>query len=255
MLDGVETEVVVERFVVDPTGEVIYAPRVGDRSMSEHAAQHYMQCVFHDQYGARDAISPGMVVLDVGASIGMFTMVASLAGARVVAFEPNPVDRLALAALVESMSGVDVTIRPEAVSDEPGSIRMALSDIPGSSKPIASGNDRLNMLDTDTSDSATSPVPSTTIDAIVQEMGLDRVDVIKVDTEGWEKRVLVGARQTLREHGPLLLVASYHRPEDPQVLPELVRQMAPRYGPAEHPPLRAPECEYSIRMRPRRTMS
>lgn len=255
MLDGVETEVEIERFLVDPTGEAIYVPCVGGRSMSEHAAHHYVQCVFHDQYGIKDSIEPGMVVLDVGASIGMFTMAASRMGAKVVAFEPNPVDRLALSALAESMGDADITIRPEAVSDEVGAIRMALSDVPGSSKPVASGNDRLNMLNTDTAEGATSQVPCTTVDAIVREMGLERIDIIKVDTEGWEKRVLVGARKTLREHGPLLLVASYHRPEDPQVLPELVRQLAPRYGPAEHPPLRAPECEYSIRMKPRRDRS
>lgn len=253
MMDGVETEVVVERFLVDPTGEAIYVPKVDGNSMFDHAAHHYMQCVFHDQYGIKDAVEPGMVVLDVGASIGMFSMAASRMGARVIGFEPNLVDRLALEALAASSEDLDITIRPEAVSDRVGVIRMALSDVPGGSKPVATGNDRLNMLNTDTSEGATNRVPCTTIDAVVDEMGLEKVDVIKIDTEGWEKRVLLGATGTLRKHAPLLLVASYHRPEDPQVLPELVRQLAPAYGPAEHPPLRAPECEYSIRMRPGRS--
>jgi hypothetical protein len=44
-----------------------------------------------------------------------------------------------------------------------------------------------------------------TLDAFVREQGL-RVDFVKADIEGWEGRLLEGARQTLREQRPALLL-------------------------------------------------
>lgn len=254
-VEGVEVEVTTQRVAVDPTGDIVFVPMVGERSMADTSSRHYIQCVVHDQYHVRDLVKPGMVVLDVGASIGMFTMMATRAGARVMAFEPDPVDLVGLMALVQHMGDVDVTVRPQAVSDVDGVMRMSLTPVTGGSRPVPFGDDRLNMFSVDVSAGATAAIQCVTIDSVVEELGLDRVDMIKIDTEGWEKRVLAGARATLRRWHPILVMASYHRPEDPQVLPEVVRQIDPTYGPPEYPPLVAPECEYSIRMRPREVPS
>ena len=80
-------------------------------------------------------------------------------------------------------------------------------------------------------------VPVTTIDNLVAALGLPRVDYIKMDIEGAEREALQGARETLRQHRPRLMLDSYHRRDDMAVLPPLVRQGNPQYsmicGPCE----------------------
>jgi FkbM family methyltransferase len=63
------------------------------------------------------------------------------------------------------------------------------------------------------------PVVTTTIDDLVRERGLERVDFVKLDIEGAELDALAGAAETLRRFRPRLAICAYHRPEDLGVLP------------------------------------
>jgi hypothetical protein len=73
-------------------------------------------------------------------------------------------------------------------------------------------------------------VPVTTIDKLVAQLGLPRVDFIKMDIEGSELQALAGAPQTIARFIPKLAIASYHKPEDPVRIPKLVESLNPRYG-------------------------
>ena len=53
---------------------------------------------------------------------------------------------------------------------------------------------------------ATYKVPGRTLDAIIKEAGVSRVDVVKIDVEGSEFSVLKGAQETLAKYRPVLLV-------------------------------------------------
>jgi FkbM family methyltransferase len=63
---------------------------------------------------------------------------------------------------------------------------------------------------------------TTTIDDLVAERGLRRVDFIKLDIEGAELHALRGAEQTLREHRPKLAIAAYHLGDDLATLPGFI---------------------------------
>ena len=60
-------------------------------------------------------------------------------------------------------------------------------------------------------------VALTTIDQLVSDLRLPRVDYIKLDIEGAEREALRGARRTLANHRPRILLESYHRHDDLEV--------------------------------------
>ncbi len=64
--------------------------------------------------------------------------------------------------------------------------------------------------------------PLVTIDQLVAELRLPRVDYIKMDIEGAEREALKGALGTLSKYRPRLMLDSYHRPDDSSVLPAII---------------------------------
>ena len=58
-------------------------------------------------------------------------------------------------------------------------------------------------------------VHTRTLDSIVDELKLDRVDFIKIDTEGAEMQILRGSENTLKKTTHLA-IAAYHDPFQPQ---------------------------------------
>lgn len=69
----------------------------------------------------------------------------------------------------------------------------------------------------------------TTLDDLVDSLGLSRVDVVKVDVDGFELDVLRGARRTMRRFTPLLVMewspsSQRHQQADPAVLVELLKE-------------------------------
>ena len=63
-----------------------------------------------------------------------------------------------------------------------------------------------------------------------KENALPRVDSIKADIEGYERYMLMGAQETLRRFAPKLALCTYHLPDDPEVLSELIKQANPDYN-------------------------
>jgi hypothetical protein len=72
-------------------------------------------------------------------------------------------------------------------------------------------------------------VPLTTIDKLVSELKLPRVDFIKMDIEGAEVPALSGARDTIARFKPRLAIATEHKPDDEYTIPTAVRHIRPDY--------------------------
>ena len=75
----------------------------------------------------------------------------------------------------------------------------------------------------------------TTIDTIVRELGLERLDYIKMDTEGAERSALVGASDTIRRFHPRMTIAMEHRFTDPREIPRIVAAITNDYRIARGP--------------------
>jgi UDP-3-O-acyl-N-acetylglucosamine deacetylase len=73
-------------------------------------------------------------------------------------------------------------------------------------------------------------VPLTTIDKIVAELKLPRVDFIKMDVEGAEVPALHGANDTIQRFKPRMAIATEHKPDDEFTIPFTVRAIRSDYG-------------------------
>jgi FkbM family methyltransferase len=151
----------------------------------------------HVTAAIRSHLGPTGVFVDVGAYVGYFSLLAaSLVGpsGRVVSVEPNST----ACALLQSSARLNgfgqIELWPVAVAEE----RRVFALIG------RGGHGRL----VDWSPSADAPTPPSLVVALTLDEVLGdaaRVDVIKLDVEGAEARVLRGARRTLATHRPVLV--------------------------------------------------
>jgi FkbM family methyltransferase len=180
----------------------------------------------------RQHVHPGGTFIDVGSHIGFFALSAAhIAGpaGHVLAIEPNPETLIRLRANVRE-SHANVSVVPVACSDRAGNLKFYTS-------PGNSGASSLSeVLAGRWGKGHQYLVPARSLDDIVREAGLDRIDLIKIDVEGAEYLVLKGAEQTLRRfHPPVVAeIDSYQlhsmgaSPEDIQAFMQSVGYGRPR---------------------------
>lgn len=162
-------------------------------------------------------IRPGDIVLDCGASVGVFTREALASGAKlVVAIELAQENLECLRRnLAEEVRKGRVIIYPKGVWDKDDFLTLNVD-------PTNSAADSVVMRPEKAHEGP--KVPLTTIDKLVQELKLERVDFVKMDIEGAEQKALIGAQQTIARYHPRLALSTYHRPDDPEKIPLLVRR-------------------------------
>jgi len=164
-------------------------------------------------YGAGEHfIHPGDIVLDCGASDGDFTREALRAGAaKVVSIEiaPSSVECIRRNLAAEIAAG-RVIVYPKGVWDKDETLTLNVDDTNFAANSV--------VIRPDSSHPAVA-VPLTTIDRIVAELNLPKIDFIKMDIERAELSALKGAERTLRAFKPTLAISVYHREEDLMDIP------------------------------------
>ncbi len=159
------------------------------------------------QWWAQFALN-ATTVLDIGANTATFAYIAKALNpaATVHAFEP--LARIAdLARQNASISGLEVAVFQVAMADETG--ELPIYD-PGGANAYSASLDA-DFLDTD-NDKDHYLVPVTTIDAHCIEHGIDP-DLIKIDVEGVEGRLVAGARALLGRGRAVILCEWLYKPE------------------------------------------
>jgi FkbM family methyltransferase len=148
---------------------------------------------FRDMAFVLHLLRPGEHFADVGANIGSYSILAAGgAGARVTAVEPIPA----------TASNLERNILLNHLSSQVRVCRLGLSDVNGSLK---------FSLDLDTVNHVLAPgeslpgieVPVIRLDELI---GDDVPVLIKIDVEGFEREVLLGADKTLADAGLLAVI-------------------------------------------------
>jgi FkbM family methyltransferase len=154
------------------------------------------------------ALRPDPVVLDIGANIGVDTLVMAyeceMKNGTVYAFEPQRQVFQMLCGNVALNSLDNVHCLNQAVGSEPGKIPVPRLDYNSNASfgSLELGQPQKEDIgqDPDVSDSAVEMVEVCTIDG----MKFDRIDLIKLDVEGMEIAALQGAKKSLARFKPLL---------------------------------------------------
>lgn len=144
--------------------------------------------------------SPGAMILDVGAHVGLHTLLFShLVGinGRVVSVEPSPANAWLLHRHLAWNRCLNVEVIEAAIGNSEDTISFRFASDP------TSGSAFENSLASEVEGEA-AIVRMTTIDTICADRN---PDLIKIDVEGAEFLALVGAREILARSSPILVVA------------------------------------------------
>jgi FkbM family methyltransferase len=156
-----------------------------------------------NQFALLDRVlRPGMVVLDGGANEGVYTVFAAARvgpKGRIIAVEPSPreLERLKANLALNRLRNVEIV--EAALTDRSGSARLLMAE------PAHAGQNTLGKFAYAISAAGEEEVETITLDELVQERGLARLDILKLDIEGAELRALSAAWRCLSEMRPLIL--------------------------------------------------
>lgn len=160
-------------------------------------------------------LRPGMVVVDVGANIGYYSVLAAATvgpTGKVYAFEPDPENFAILKKNIDTNTFLHVEAFSAALSDRTGTDTLYLSpDNKGDHRLVAGlKEDRVGIT-----------VNTLSLDDFVATHGLTSVNVVKIDVQGAENLVMKGMSRLLQspnapviffEYWPGGLAASLERP-------------------------------------------
>jgi FkbM family methyltransferase len=149
----------------------------------------------------RRLIRPGDTVIDVGANVGWYTLLASsLVGptGRVIAFEPAPESVSLLRKSVAVNRLANVSVEAKALSDRPGTLTLHLHGINRAGHSIHGMPGEVGFVEVESVplDDRLSAVPGA-------------IGLVKIDVEGAEGLVLAGMRETLRTRAPRALIVEF----------------------------------------------
>lgn len=149
-----------------------------------------------DVYGI-EGLPADAVVLDCGSNVGMFAYhcLRSAPQSRVICFEPTPVTAQALQRNLSPYQSRAIVIE-RGVWDHSGTLFLRTYD----------ENPAANTV----GDTGNLSVEVVSIDQVVAELGLQRLDYLKMDVEGAETRALQGARESIRRFRPVLAIGTEH---------------------------------------------
>ena len=136
------------------------------------------------------------IVFDVGANVGQYASILfeEVPHSRVYSFEPNP---FAFSQLVAGIHQPDFHAFNLAVGSAPGPATM-FDHVEG--EGTFHGSLVKGVIENVHHDRAREiPITVTTIDNMMNELKLDRIDLLKIDVEGFEAEVLRGAEHAIRE--------------------------------------------------------
>lgn len=187
----------------DDGGRGLWTTSLGDMWFPPGAGESTIRMLSGEIYAGVYRLSLGdKVLLDCGANVGFFSRYAFMNGAeRVIAFEPSPGNAACLRKnLARELADGRFTLIEMGVWDAAATLYFNAGN-------QANPGTHYVKLEGQPGDIQVQVV---SIDSVVEQSGLTKLDYIKMDVEGSEVAALRGAAQTIRRFVPRLSVATEH---------------------------------------------
>jgi len=130
------------------------------------------------------------VFIDIGSNIGVYSLVVASKSSdiQVHAFDPIKLNTNLLASSIDINSFSNITVNKTCVGDYDGKVEFSISSDSAYSSILDSGRKpeikKVNL-------------PIVKLDTYIRDMGICKIDIIKIDVEGAEKLVILGASNIL----------------------------------------------------------
>jgi FkbM family methyltransferase len=162
------------------------------------------------------------IVIDAGANLGLFSLLCSQKDVKIIyAFEPqNAVTELLKSNILLNNLTDLIKIVGLGLSDRNDNYHLSHS---------GTGHSAASIVIKRNDENDTEIISCVTLDSWVRENGVSQIDFIKADIEGAERQMLAGATEILKKYGPRLAICTYHLPDDPIVLKNIIQKANPNY--------------------------
>ena len=190
-----------------------------------------------DLYAEMGRLGPGSIVIDGGAYCGASAvLMGRIVGesGQVIAFEPDAENYDALVRNVAAHSATNVKTSPKGLWSKSGTVEFQSDGNMGSSILEASGRVASNV----------SSIPVISIEDVVNQYKLDRLDFVKLDIEGSEVPVLEASVDVLRRLRPRVIIEAHI--VDGQLTTAPLREIFASVGYKSHLLLEFPGATYHL---------
>jgi FkbM family methyltransferase len=153
------------------------------------------------------SVNPGTVAYDIGSWHGFFAGVMAAQGAaQVHVFEPLPANAERIRRLVALNQGHSITLHPCAVGERDAEMDLMIMPETSMAKLEAS------TFQAGVTSAERVRVKVRSIDAMIDAGEIAPPALMKIDVEGAEAMVLLGARETIRRHRPVIFAEVHSAP-------------------------------------------
>ena len=159
----------------------------------------------------RQFLRPGQTIVDVGANVGYLTrFFAQSTGpnGKVCAFEPNPIIFPLLERNVSRFK--QVSVYNFALAATTGELPLFLAGNDHSVASFAREYPAAHVFYQESSRLDSIPVKLVAGDKFLAETGINQMDILKIDVEGWELNVLHGLERTIRASPGLTIFCEFN---------------------------------------------
>ena len=173
-----------------------------DKGISEELSMFKIHEPLNTKFLAKQ-LQEGMICLDIGANLGYFAFLeSSKVGktGKVIAVEPAPITYELFKKNIELQKYQNISSYNFAFSNNIGTVDFFISNssnwsrIVGEKDPYHGDEGKIIKIE------------CKTIDDFIEELGLKKLDLIRIDLEGYEYEIFQGAKKTLSQLKPMLQI-------------------------------------------------
>lgn len=184
------------------------------------------QVIKNNQYNVNKKNVNNKIIIDAGANMGGFSILTAFMGAKkVYAFEPVP----------STANSLSENVKLNKMQDKIIVVNKALGDKNYFSKICFRfcGDGDAKLIDSKTASlvklTKCEKVEIIKLDDFVSDNKIKKIDFIKMDVEGFEKNVIIGAKKTILKFKPVLSLSAYHKLTDKEILPKVIKSIRKDY--------------------------